>query len=260
MRDFFLGIGAVILLGSFLSNSVETSWDDRPINDVPKLEISATDASVVAPIATGEPKRAPSIEEADANLVSDEKASALTSPETTRAAVSRIPAVSRPTDLPQVYVTASRLNLRSGPSTSNRIVGAAQRSSTLQPTGQRDGRWIEVKLPRSSDVAWAHTGYLSTTKPPVVTKSTSGTRTPKRGIAAPTNGEITAARRTIIRQSIAAYPGSCACPYNTDRAGRRCGKRSAWSRPGGFSPVCYDSDISQSRLNSHLARIRGATN
>ena len=43
-------------------------------------------------------------------------------------------------------------------------------------------------------------------------------------------------RSILVRQSVARYSGSCACPYNTDRAGRRCGGRSAYSRPGGASP------------------------
>ena len=38
-------------------------------------------------------------------------------------------------------------------------------------------------------------------------------------------------KQQIIRESIASYPGPCACPYNTDRAGRSCGRRSAYSRP-----------------------------
>jgi hypothetical protein len=50
-------------------------------------------------------------------------------------------------------------------------------------------------------------------------------------------------RRELVRQSIANYPGSCPCPYSTDRAGRRCGGRSAYSRPGGYAPLCYPSDI-----------------
>jgi hypothetical protein len=33
--------------------------------------------------------------------------------------------------------------------------------------------------------------------------------------------------------------GSCDCPYDTDSAGRRCGNRSAYSKPGGSSPTCY---------------------
>ena len=36
--------------------------------------------------------------------------------------------------------------------------------------------------------------------------------------------------------------GSCDCPYDTDRRGRSCGKRSAYSRPGGRSPICYVRD------------------
>ena len=46
----------------------------------------------------------------------------------------------------------------------------------------------------------------------------------------------------IIQESIASYPGNCPCPYNTARNGSRCGKRSAWSRPGGYSPICFETD------------------
>lgn len=37
----------------------------------------------------------------------------------------------------------------------------------------------------------------------------------------------------------ASQSGSCDCPYDTDSRGNRCGDRSAYSRPGGSSPVCY---------------------
>jgi hypothetical protein len=36
----------------------------------------------------------------------------------------------------------------------------------------------------------------------------------------------------------AAYSKPCACPEDRDSAGRRCGKRSAWSKEGGASPMC----------------------
>src|SRR2546427_10306606 len=56
-------------------------------------------------------------------------------------------------------------------------------------------------------------------------------------------GQTTKARKTdaqikqeIITESIASYRGSCPCPYNTDRAGRRCGARNAYSRRGGRPP------------------------
>jgi hypothetical protein len=51
-------------------------------------------------------------------------------------------------------------------------------------------------------------------------------------------------RQHLVRRSIASYSGNCPCPFNFDRAGRRCGARSAYSRPGGASPLCYPTDIS----------------
>jgi len=47
----------------------------------------------------------------------------------------------------------------------------------------------------------------------------------------------------LMRESLRGYGGSCPCPYNSDRAGRSCGARSAYSRPGGKSPLCYARDI-----------------
>jgi hypothetical protein len=34
----------------------------------------------------------------------------------------------------------------------------------------------------------------------------------------------------------------CLCPYDLDKDGNPCGRRSSWSRPSGKSPVCYTSD------------------
>jgi len=55
-------------------------------------------------------------------------------------------------------------------------------------------------------------------------------------------------RQSIIRQSIAAYPGPCACPYSVTRNGRSCGGRSAYSRPGGHAPICYPRDVTQAQI------------
>ena len=48
----------------------------------------------------------------------------------------------------------------------------------------------------------------------------------------------------IHRESQAAYVGNCACPDNLDRRGYRCGKRSAYNRPGGEAPLGNPSDVS----------------
>lgn len=55
-------------------------------------------------------------------------------------------------------------------------------------------------------------------------------------------------RQSIIRQSIAAYPGPCACPYNVTRNGSACGRRSAHSRPGGHAPICYPREVSEAQI------------
>src|SRR5450759_2639416 len=61
-------------------------------------------------------------------------------------------------------------------------------------------------------------------------------------------------KKVIINDSIASYRGNCPCPYNTDRAGRRCGGRSAYSRPGGASPICYAKDVTQKMVDDYRKR------
>jgi hypothetical protein len=58
--------------------------------------------------------------------------------------------------------------------------------------------------------------------------------------------------KILMVQSQSRYSGSCPCPYYTDRAGRRCGRRSAYSRPGGASPLCYESDVSPAMIDAFL--------
>ncbi|MFG1492679.1 hypothetical protein ABMA75_03865 [Halobacteriovorax sp. ZH4_bin.1] len=60
------------------------------------------------------------------------------------------------------------------------------------------------------------------------------------------NSDLDKAKEEMIRQSIMQYSGNCPCPYNTMKNGRRCGKSSAYSKPGGASPLCYKSDVSDS--------------
>ena len=42
---------------------------------------------------------------------------------------------------------------------------------------------------------------------------------------------------------IASYRGKYACPYSKISKGRMCGGRSAYSQPGGHSPLCYLKDV-----------------
>ena len=58
-------------------------------------------------------------------------------------------------------------------------------------------------------------------------------------------------KKILIEQSIQSYSGSCPCPYNRARNGSRCGGRSAYSRPGGASPLCYDSDVTAKMIERY---------
>ena len=60
-------------------------------------------------------------------------------------------------------------------------------------------------------------------------------------------------KKILIELSIRSYSGNCPCPYNTMRNGRRCGKNSAYSKPGGARPLCYPSDISVKMIEAYRA-------
>jgi hypothetical protein len=61
-----------------------------------------------------------------------------------------------------------------------------------------------------------------------------------------------AIRQQVIQESVAAYLATghpCACPYNAARNGSSCGGRSAYSRRGGASPICYPSDVTDQMVD-----------
>jgi hypothetical protein len=68
-----------------------------------------------------------------------------------------------------------------------------------------------------------------------------------------TDAEI---KQMIIQDSIASYRGSCPCPYSIARNGSACGGRSAYSKPGGTSPICYANDISQQMVINYRNRFK----
>lgn len=58
-------------------------------------------------------------------------------------------------------------------------------------------------------------------------------------------------RQLLIEESIAAYSGNCPCPYSTMSNGRQCGRRSAYSRPGGEAPLCYAKDVTAEMVKAY---------
>lgn len=83
-------------------------------------------------------------------------------------------------------------------------------------------------------------------RPHVTQHAGSGARRAKRL----SDAEI---KRLLIEESISDYPGNCPCPYNTARNGSSCGRRSAYSRPGGAAPLCYPSDVTDEMVATYRA-------
>jgi len=57
--------------------------------------------------------------------------------------------------------------------------------------------------------------------------------------------------QNIINESIANYSGNCPCPYNRASNGSSCGRRSAYSKVGGYAPVCYARDVTPAMVSTY---------
>jgi hypothetical protein len=47
----------------------------------------------------------------------------------------------------------------------------------------------------------------------------------------------------LIANSRAEFAGECPCPYDVDKSGHNCGKRSAYSSTGASAVLCYPKDV-----------------
>lgn len=62
-------------------------------------------------------------------------------------------------------------------------------------------------------------------------------------------------KKKIIEESINSYSGNCPCPYNVARNGSSCGGRSAYSRAGGASPICYPKDVTKEMIREYKENL-----
>jgi uncharacterized protein YgiM (DUF1202 family) len=113
------------------------------------------------------------------------------------------------------------------------------KKNTLVKVVEVRGGWSKIEV--NGKTGYVTSLYLSNP----VTKEKKRFRviesSPKEKLAPEvSNSEIV---KAIIRASIGSYSGRCPCPYFSDRAGRSCGRRSAYSRAGGASPLCYPQDV-----------------
>jgi hypothetical protein len=116
----------------------------------------------------------------------------------------------------------------------------------------RSGDWFEVKLTNGS-TGWMSAAYLSASPLPIIAEVEPAPVAPPATLKRPAY-DRGAVVNAIITASLASYSGACPCPYNTMRNGRSCGGRSAYSKPGGYSPICYPQDVSQAMIDDYVAR------
>lgn len=128
------------------------------------------------------------------------------------------PAVAQ--DLAPRYTTAAVV-VCDRPARGGASIERLPRASRVRVVAEQ-GAWTQIELPDDGRLGWVATRDLATTPPRL------------------SDAEV---RRILVRTSIDAYYGNCPCPYFVDRAGRACGRRSAWSREGGEAPYCYPQDV-----------------
>lgn len=69
--------------------------------------------------------------------------------------------------------------------------------------------------------------------------------------------EETKIRQEIIERSVRSYPGKCACPYNIGWDGKKCGRKSAYTKQGRASTIiCYNNDIPEDMMDRYRRKYR----
>lgn len=172
------------------------------------------------------------------------------------------PAVSVSQDVTR-YVRGRKVALRDGPGKQFGILDRYDSGREVSVSEQNSG-WSKVRDKLTAKEGWVLASLLSEMK------SDGNDNVPaKRGNDEPSHDggdkkpephvpqiPESAVVQRIIAQSLSMYPGSCACPYNVDRGGRRCGKRSAYNRGGGYAPICFAGDVSKEMIQSFREQAR----
>ena len=230
-----VGIAVVAVIGLIVAVNMMSSSGTSRSTPPPA---STTAANAAFPHQQQQPsKTTPSLEAPEANAPPAQQIGSI-SP--------RAPAP--PPDIPSAkppqirFVTATSLNVRSAPDPSGEILGKIPNGHQIAVIDETNG-WLLVQS-AAAGRGWVSGQYTSATRPtPVAVPA------PQALVSAtPPSINRDAIIQKIIERSIRNYSGSCPCPYNTMRSGRRCGGNSAYSKPGGRSPICYPSDVTEAMI------------
>lgn len=154
---------------------------------------------------------------------------------------------SRSTPKPRVkFVRGNSVALRQSPAQKGSILDRFDSGRQVAVLDE-EGQWSRVRDNLTQREGWIASRFLSEDEPTVEQKKPKIEET---ATVAPKISPSIIIQR-LLAESIANYPGTCACPYSTDRRGRKCGNRSAYSKPGGYSPICFAGDVTKSMIEAY---------
>lgn len=145
-----------------------------------------------------------------------------------------------------LYVSGHKVPLRAEADGKARILDRFGPGEAVVVLDRSPG-WVHIRHERTQREGWIAQKRLRNEAPAKAEEQV------KPSVSATAALSTAAIAKLLIAASIEAYPSSCACPYQSDRGGRSCGRRSAYSRPGGFAPLCYIKDITPQMVASYRA-------
>ncbi|MBP2540261.1 MULTISPECIES: SH3 domain-containing protein [Agrobacterium] len=150
------------------------------------------------------------------------------------------------TEIRTKFVNGNGVALRGAPNQKSQIIDRLDRGRRVDLL-QSEAEWSRIKDVLTQKEGWVATRFLQDEHPKreQIAKPSAPSSKPQPTISS------TIIIQRIIAESVAGYPGTCACPYSTDRRGRKCGNRSAYSKPGGYAPICFAQDVTKSMIEAY---------
>lgn len=144
------------------------------------------------------------------------------------------------------FVRGNSVALRQAPNAKANILDRLNMGKRVMVLAH-EGQWSRVKDDLTQREGWVASRFLSDDEPVAKQEAPEVKQTVE--VKPKISPSIIIQR--IIAESIAGYPGTCACPYSADRRGRKCGSRSAYSKPGGYAPICFAGDVTRSMIEAY---------
>jgi len=152
-----------------------------------------------------------------------------------------------------VWIRGHKVPVRSEPVATASIVDRVDNGLLVVEYERRDD-WVLIEHPVTAKRGWVSAKRISLAAP----AETEAERKRDEEIKPPSKAALTTAAivALLIKESLADYHSHapCACPYDRDRRGHQCGARSAWSRPGGYAPLCFPKDVTPEAIAAYRAR------